>query len=249
MLSLNTQTHAFINDGSTVSAGGNVQILAIDNTDSDIIGGAASLAVGASFGASAGMSLIDKDTAAFIGANAIVNAKALPAVALGGIEADSGVDVAAKSSEDVFGIMLSAGASLGAGLTAAINFALVDSDTRAAIEPNAQVNANTPGATAFQSVHVEATNDAKLFGVAGNFVVGKTALSGGVDVGLIRNDTEAIIDSGAVVRATKDVVVNDLATKSQQLRSGVGLTPVFAVALFDRRRPNGAVPTRCRSVS
>lgn len=236
VLSLNTRTHAFINDGAGVSAGGNVQVLATDRTDSDIIGGSATLVAGGSFGASAGVTLIHKDTVARIGKGATVNARALPAVTLGGIKANAGIDVQAKSSENVFGVMFSAGGSLLGGLTASLNFALVDSDTRAAIEPDALINTKTPGATTAQSVHVEATNDAKVFGVVGSFVAGFQGLSGAADVGLIRNDTEAIIDEGATVRATGDVVVAALSTKNiNSFVSGIGATSVFGLSIYSMR--------------
>ena len=85
-------------------------------------------------------------------------------------------------------------------------------------------------------MHVEATNNAHVFGVAGAFVAGFTGLSGGVDVGLIRNDTEAIIGKDAVVRAAGDVVVAVEAIKDvNSFVSGIGATPVVGLSLYSIR--------------
>jgi hypothetical protein len=124
VVSLNTQTHAFIDEGANVRAEGNAGVSASDRTDTDLIGGAATLGLGSGFGTSAAMTLIDKDTKAWIGQAAHVEALALRGGTLSGygdevtatgpeVESFQGVGVKAFSSEDVFSAVASGAAQAG----------------------------------------------------------------------------------------------------------------------------------------
>ena len=62
---------------ATVSADGNVVVAAENVTEVDIIGGSIAAAGSAAFGLGGGLTILEKDTEAFIGPNAVVTAKGL----------------------------------------------------------------------------------------------------------------------------------------------------------------------------
>ena len=76
VISIDSETSAFVDANGFVDALGNVLIKARDDTDTDTIGGNGSLsgAAGASVGATASVTIIDKETRAWIGQNATVHA-------------------------------------------------------------------------------------------------------------------------------------------------------------------------------
>jgi hypothetical protein len=241
LLVVHSTTHAFIGAGAVVNAGGNVLVTASDHTDIDVVAGQAGLggsAVGA--GASITTTAIVKDTQAFIGEGAYVDAKGnfasvrsgegdgsggrinplpggevspnpgLDIVPLPGLELFHGVMVQANSSENVFSI--AAAGSLGSelGLAGAATISLIDSDTAAFVDKNARVNADPAGASALQSVLVSATNETKLFGLPVNVTKGTATLGLGVDIGIIDNDTTAQVREAAIVNAQRDIHVHAL---------------------------------------
>jgi len=74
VISLATQTHAYVN--GLVTSEGNILIAATDDTDTDIVAGSAGLGLALGAGTSLGVTLINKDTAAWVGDGAVLNAKA-----------------------------------------------------------------------------------------------------------------------------------------------------------------------------
>src|SRR4029077_18994954 len=68
VISLHTQTHAFVDTTGFVHAAGNVLIKAHDDTQTTTVGGNASLngAAGYSFGVTASVTIIGKDTKAYV---------------------------------------------------------------------------------------------------------------------------------------------------------------------------------------
>jgi autotransporter-associated beta strand protein len=233
VLSLNSRVHAFIADGATALAGGTVSVRATDFTDADLIGGAASVGLGTGRGASAALTVVDKDTQAFIGKGAVVDALAQNSSTPGFFPTIRGVDVRAESSEDIFSVVASGATGLGQALAGSVNFVVLDSDTAAYIDADARINTNQAGASASQSVNVAAKNDAQVFGVAGSLVAGGAALAGGADIGVLRNDTSAWIGPGAIVNALQDVDVTVESTKDvSSFVSGAGLGPTFGVSLY-----------------
>ena len=121
-----------------------------------------------------------------------------------------GVAVQARSSEDIH--TLGASASLGilagnVGITVSVTF--VDSDTVAAVGAGVQINQNPHDAHENQSVDVDARNVLEIFSVAGALGGGGiVGVGAGVDIGIVRNDTQALVGSGARIRANADVNVN-----------------------------------------
>jgi hypothetical protein len=240
-ISLNTRTHAFIDNAAQVTSDGNILVSSTDNTDTDVIAGNAGLGLFGGVGTSLGVTLIDKDTQAWIGEGAVVNAKANASGNLNVFSGDiastgfaseqiKGVAVQASSSEDVFTLTGSGGVGVGVGIAGAINAAIVDSDTSAYIAKNASVNTDATGANAAQTVNVSAVNAAKVFGVAANLTGGASALAGGVDLGIIRNDTSAYMGAGAQVNALQDIDLNALSTKdTDSFVGGAGVSPGIGI--------------------
>src|SRR5262249_15123630 len=130
VVSLNSRAHAFVDANAVVHAAGSVLIQARDDTDTDVFAGAAGLGRGTGVGAAAGLVLIDKDTQAFIGQGATVDADASTtsnvAVFSGDVgttifqEIRKGVAVQASSSELTFGLITSGGGSLERGISGAV---------------------------------------------------------------------------------------------------------------------------------
>ncbi|HSB87529.1 MAG TPA: hypothetical protein VLD86_14555, partial [Ilumatobacteraceae bacterium] len=216
-------------DNADLSAAGNVAISALDVSDVDAIAGAVGLGFGAAgVGASVGVTVINKDTQAWIGQNAEVDAKgnsSAMTVLDGSIDnsgsfgvTDStddvrGVYVAALSSEDYFAVAVAGSGGLGAGVSGAVTVEVIDSNTRAYIDAGALINTDTTGVNANQDVHVVAANELKSFIIDGSIAgSGGGAIAGGVDVAIFRNDTSAWI-AGSDVRARRDIAVAALADR------------------------------------
>ena len=235
VLVLNTTTKAHIGENATTESGGakakadgNVLVYALDKTWIDVIAGNLGIGIGAvGVGASVGLPIVNKSTSAYIGDYAKVDAKALgdglPYVYTGEMTAGGfqtygdlaavfrGVAVQASSSEDILNISAAGGGGQYAGVAGAVTVEVVNSDTTAYIGRQARVNQDDAGAAASQSVNVSAVNDARILAIAGALGGGIAGVGGGVDVGVLRNDTSAYIGDGAVVSALKDVDVNALA--------------------------------------
>ena len=69
---LDSRTHAYLNDGAAVDAGGNILVSARDDTDVDMAAGGLSFGT-LGVGASLGLTVLTKDTQAYVGQNATVN--------------------------------------------------------------------------------------------------------------------------------------------------------------------------------
>ena len=245
---LTTQTSAHLGtdaatDGEGVKAiaGGNILVKANDDTSIDQIAGAAGIGIAAAgIGASVSVPIITKDTSAYIGTHAQVDAMA-NGDGLAGIydgtrdgstfntEQDfHGVAVQASSTEDLFSLAVAVGAGFYAGVAGAVGVSVTDSNTEAFIGAGADVN-QAAGANAAQSVNVSATNRFSGFTIGGGLGAGIAGVAGAVDVGMLRNDTSAHIDAGAHVSALHDVDVNALADKNVKtwaLSFGGGLVGV-----------------------
>ena len=226
VLSFDTATKAFIGSDANVFAGGDVLVLATDDSDLDIISGALGVGV-AGIGASVGVMSIEKDTEAFIGDGATVDAEGaglgVDFVLNGNKIGDGdgfdtvtghGVIVQAESSEDILHFAVAAGAGV-VGVSGAVAVTLVDSDTSASILPNAMINqtGGNAGASVNQSVFVNAANELRGVSFAGAIGAGFVGLAGAVDVGIVRNDTLADVAGGVHIAAAADVGVNGLGIK------------------------------------
>ena len=129
---LTTKTRAFIGEdatslsaGAKAAAGGNILVSAQDDTDGDVIAGSVAIGIGgAGVGASVGVTVINKDTEAFVGDYATVDARANTSATLNGIDTNGdftaengfkGLAVQAASSEDLLSV---AAAGAGRGVAA-----------------------------------------------------------------------------------------------------------------------------------
>lgn len=222
VLTFDNETGASIGDGARVDAGGNVAVTAQDDTDTTMIAGTVALGLGGGgVGGGVGVTVIDKDTRAWVGEAARVDARgqntsdlsAYSGDSFGGTTAMRGLRVQAQSSEDLFTISAAGAGGLYVGIAGAVSVASVDSDTAAWIGGGAQINTSAGTPNANQDVNVTARNDLKIFNVSGALGAGAVGIAGSVDVGVIRNDTTAFIGDGATVNAARDVDVNALSRK------------------------------------
>jgi len=222
LIAIDNSTHAFVDAGGFVHALGNVLIAARDDSVTSSIAGEASLdtSTGLGVGASAAVTLITKDTKAFIGHNATVEAdgtasdtvNAYTGAANSSVsfplgfatETIHGLAVQASSSEQVFDVAAGGKVSDGAQIqiTGSLGFYVLNSNTAAYVDTGATVTA--------QQVNVSAVNDVKTWDAAVNlfYAAGGLSVNGGIDVGLDRNNTTATI--GGNVSATGDVEVHAL---------------------------------------
>ncbi len=224
-LVFNTGTKAWAGDSAVLNAGGNVVISAQSETDVDVIAGALGVGIiGGGVGAGVGVIVIDKDTQAWVGQNADIDAKGNfgTTVVYDGTLSDSGVfgttsarglSVTAVSSEDVFAVAAAGAGGFIGGVAGAVTVEVIDSDTRAFIDAGAKINTEAVGANAAQDVHVAAINDLKMLVVDGSIAGGVFGgIAGSVDVGIVRNDSTAYI-AGGDVRARRDVTVSALSDR------------------------------------
>ena len=221
VLSFDNTTWAWIGSGAKVDAGGNLRVEASDDTDTTLIAGTVALGLaGGGVGGGVGVTVIDKDTRAWIGNNATVDARGLNTADMAGYSGESfdgttgirGLKVQARSSEDLFTVSAAGAGGLYVGIAGAVSVATVNSDTLAYLGNGVRINTGGGGHAA-QDVNVTARNDLSLFNVSGALGVGAVGISGAVDVGVIRNDTTAFIGDDAIVHTARDVDVNALSRK------------------------------------
>jgi mucin-19 len=248
---VNDTTKAMIGDtattdtgGTHVSADGNVLVDATDDTVAYLITGSLSVGVGgAGVGGAVGIAILDKTTDAYIGSHATVNAlgktAGLTGIFDGNLSGSSfetassfnGVAVQAATSENVTNIAAAGAAGFYAGLAGGVSVEIFNSNTQAYVGNNAHINASSTGANPAQAVNVSAVNQATNFSFAGGLGGGIAGIAGGVDVGLLKNSTQAYISNGADVHAKQDVDVYALSNDNVQtyaLGAGVGVAALAA---------------------
>jgi hypothetical protein len=247
---INDTTQANIGDtatsdgaGAQVNAGGNVLVDATDATEAYMITGSLAIGVGGA-GIGGAVSIVDlsKNTDAFIGSHATVNAlgntPSLSGIFDGNytgsgdfetLSSFHGVAVQAATSENVTNIAAAGAAGFYAGLAGGVSIELFSSTTQAYVGNNAHINANSAGASSAQAVDVAAVNQASNFSFAGGLGGGIAGIAGGVDVGLLKNSTQAYIGNGSDVHAQQAVDVYALSNDSVQtdaLGAAVGIVGI-----------------------
>ncbi|UCD79969.1 MAG: LEPR-XLL domain-containing protein, partial [Desulfobacterales bacterium] len=224
-VSIDNRTYAFIGDndgadqsGATIHAAGNILVSAADDTETFLIGGGLGVGFGlGGVGAGVGLTMIEKDTQAFVGPYSSIHAEGKNSTltvfsdlnSLGALVTDTtfkGLAVQASSSEDVFTVAAAAAGGTYFGLAGGVAVEVIDSDTKAFIGGYAEI-------TSEENVNVSAVNDVDVFSIGGGAGFGAAGIGGGVDVGTLRNDTSAYIGNGAEVSAGKNIDVNALAIK------------------------------------
>jgi hypothetical protein len=227
VVALHDTTDAYIGAGDVVAAGGNVLVKATDNTGSNMMAGQAALGLlSAGVGGSLGLNLITKDTEAFVDQAAAVNALGSNTTPMsvfdGNVQGSittnktiNGLAVQADSSTGVFGIAVAGDGGAFGGLAGAVTVTIIQADSKAFIGSGAQINQGVLNADPSQSVSVGAGNDASIRGIDGAIGVGLVGgIAGGVDVGLIRNNTTAFIDQDTHVSANGGIDVLALSRKT-----------------------------------
>lgn len=232
-----TTTEASIGGLAQVAAGGNVLVSALDVTTAYAIAGGVGIGIGGGGGAGAfAVSVITKNTNAYIRDDAVVDAGGNGSSLLTGImtgdlntqQAIRGVAVQAYSSETLVNVAGSGAGGSYVGIAGSVDAEIVNSNTVAAIFGGAQVNQNNSAtANALQTVAVGARNDLKVTAVAGAVAISATVgVGAGADIQVIRNNAVAFIaDSGTKVRARNAVDVDALSTRdilSIGVAAGVG---------------------------
>ncbi|MFN5854601.1 MAG: hypothetical protein ACK456_01665, partial [Pseudanabaenaceae cyanobacterium] len=237
---INNQTYAYIGNsasdlttGAKVLAGGNVQVAASDDTN--ILAQVGALGVGgiAGLGASISVITISKDTRAFVGNNATIDAKARTYNPINVytdqenfgngnliVQPGAGLVVQATTSETINSYVLAGGGGLFGGLAGAITVNVVSSDTTAYLGTGVQVNGNNDpndfNDVGFgQGVYVSAYNKAVINTLTGAISgAGLAAVSGAFDVGVVRNNTTAKIGNNSAIQAKGAVAVAALSERS-----------------------------------
>ncbi len=213
---ITNETEAFIGSKAVVIAKNNLAISAQDDTSVVSIAGGAGIGIGtAGVGGSVSTGIINKDTAAYIGSAAIVDAEAQLAddqltVYTGKYDSNgnklkkniSGLSVNAQSEERITDVVASGGGGLYAGVAGAVAVNIDKSKTQAYIGEDAKINtADQSVANGKQSVSVTAVNDVDMLSVSGAAGGGIVGVSGGVDVGVVQNDTAAYIGNNVQLNA------------------------------------------------
>ena len=143
-----------------------------------------------------------------------------------------GVAVTATNRDDfeTFGISLGGGGTVGVAVGGSSN--IIDTNTRAFIGSDAQINTDLSETGTSQDVVVAAANDFYHMGVGtGAALAGTVAGAPGVEISLINNNVDAYIGSGALVKANNDVVVS--AVSSEELltiSAGLAFSGVVSIA-------------------
>ena len=205
----NNTLAATVGGPARITAGGNVLVQASDDTVvAGITGEGAIGLTGGGFGGAAVVTLIDKDTSAYVANGSTIQAMAKGNGTLtvldGGYnstntgfsqKAIKGVAIQATTSESVEAIAVGAAGGTYVGAGAGVTVTIIDSDTIA--YSGADINP-TPGANLAQSVSIASGNLVDVMTVGGGLGVGAAGLGGGVDIGIIRNDSSATIGAGTV---------------------------------------------------
>ncbi len=239
-----TQTIAEIAGGASVAAGGNVLVLANDQTTDYAIAGAVGIGFdSAAGGAAVALSLLYKDVTSVIDASTVTGAATANTPQLTGVlsgrvdpnaatfsqETIGGVAVQAESGETVFDVAGAGAGGFYVGLAGGVSVEDLNVNVQAAIQDDASVG------SANGSVAVGADDKVKEFAVAGALGLGIGGLGAGVDVNILRNNTQAFISGGTVVASTGTVEVSAQTLRNIQTYAdalgagGIGLGGGIAV--------------------
>ncbi|HEV8463176.1 MAG TPA: hypothetical protein VGQ38_20990, partial [Gaiellaceae bacterium] len=215
---LNTHTYASTGDNVKLHAGGNVLVSATEPTKLILV--VASIAGGfVGVGAAVGVLSGTKDTRATIGTNntvfagacctaftnSIHNGQVFDSGAFGTLPTFSGVAVQATSSEDIFGITVSAAGGF-VGVAVGVGVTLMDATTMATIGDGIDLDTNG-------GVNVSAVDYAKTLTIGGGAAGGFVGVGGGVDIGVLNITVAAQVGTGTIDAST-DVDVNALSRKN-----------------------------------
>ncbi|MES1246633.1 MAG: hypothetical protein ABUS54_03040, partial [Actinomycetota bacterium] len=212
---LNTQSYAETAGNAQVIAGNNAAFLSADDTKvTGFTGGAAGGFVGVGVGVY--VLVITKDTKSLVAGTSSVTANnAGGGSALGGISDGTvggsgfgfgslrGLAIQARSSEDIFGIVVAVGAGF-VGVSVPVGVTVLSATTTADLAGTA---------TATLDVNISALDSMKTITVAGGIAGGFVGVGAGVDIGVANNTTEAKVDSTGTITTARNVAINALSKK------------------------------------
>ncbi len=220
---IDNDVSAYLDENAVAGAGGNLSVLAKDETEIDTV--SATLAIGGiGIAGSAGVNVVSKNVDAHIGNYAETNA--------GGT-----TEVKAVSRDDIDVVVVSGAGGSVAGVAGAAAVNVVETNTKAYIGNGARVNQDDTYDTDLQTVKVVADSETDIKDVAVGASLGFFGgLGAGVDVGIIRNNTTAYVGGGAEVDAEKDIEVTALSKEKADSTSvagaaGVGVAIAGAVSV------------------
>ncbi|MFV2069876.1 MAG: beta strand repeat-containing protein, partial [Pirellulales bacterium] len=200
-------THAYIADNANINqdasipatASQSITVDADDNSDITSFAGALGASVG-SVGVGAGLDLgkITKNTRAYIGSNAVVDAQ-------------SGVTVDADSIEDIVTLSTNLGAGNSVGVAGSASVYVMNTGTRAYVNNGGDVDAGG-------NVSITATGTFEITAVAGALGFGVSAGIGAANVTLTHTDNvEAWVGDSATVSADGTTGLTISATSSEEI--------------------------------
>lgn len=192
------EAEARIANDAKIYSTGSVDVAAEGITDIVSVVGGIALAGKVGVGASVGTAVISGQTHAAIGDRATV------------VAADS-VAVAAAADESIISIVVGAGASKKVGVAGSVATNIVATSTTATIGTDAVITqtAARDAETALNAISVQATDNTRLFGLAGGGAIGSKAGVGvAADVAVFSKNTVAETKAGSILTAAGNVDVS-----------------------------------------
>ena len=220
-VSINVVAHdidAHISGTRSVTADGSILVAAADDLVMTSVAGGVALGQNA-VGAGVSLQIAKNKVTAYIGADAVVDARGNGSGILaptgtkdgsGNLQTTlvKGLAVTATSFEDVVTVSIGGAAAARAAVAGGASVTVLNQTTSAYVGENAAVNTGTSGEGSDQSVVVLASDDTELVGVGGALALGGTAgVGAGIDVIVLTKTTEAHVASGADLEAQRDVLV------------------------------------------
>ncbi|WP_217637543.1 hypothetical protein [Desulfuromusa kysingii] len=175
-------TEAQINDGATVSSAGDLNVTAMNDSDTIMFGGGVAAGKSAGVGGTVAVNVNLNKTTAKLGNNTTT-------------DAEQETTVVADADESSVAVVVSGAGGGKAGVAGAFSVNVIKTDTQALIEEGAWVNQNVSGTE--DSVLVEARDDTVAVGLTG-------AGAGGGDAGV-----GAALDTAVIVKSVKAYVADD----------------------------------------
>lgn len=230
---------------ATIDSGGNVLINAEDDITAVLTAGAGAGGGNTGVGASLAVGTLLGSTRAYVGENAVVNARgnadaatvytgdtvitlqsdspAMPGNLLARkTESAKGLSVTAYNRENLIATVIGGAGGGTAGVAATVSANVIANTTEASIGRGAKINENNTTANGEQQVRVKAIDETLLVNTAGAGAGGGSAgVGAAANVGVVAKTTQAWIGRGALVNA-KQAVELDAASSALTFSTTAG---------------------------
>lgn len=226
---LDTKTKAYTGKEAELTAEtGDIALSAVDTTK--LHGGNGGLAIGVNgggAGAAVAATVVKKDTEAYVGKNAKLDSKGK-------------VTLSADNKENLFNLSVQASGGLYAGLAGAANSTYLNAVTKAFTDTGVSINSKNEykdggGDISLTAVHEIERMDSTAAGAA----AGAGSIGAGVDVGVVRTQTNAYLGDGNTVNTKGSLSIkahdnmHDISTRALAASiGGVGLSGSISVYNF-----------------